>query len=101
MAEFRLSREAEADLDGTWLYLARESGSIEIANRVVDRITDHFWSLARHPYIGRARDEDLGSGLRTLPAENYIIIHRVDPDDVVLIVHIIHGSQDIYSFFQH
>jgi plasmid stabilization system protein ParE len=32
MAEFRLSPEAEAELDGIWLYLARASGSVEIAN---------------------------------------------------------------------
>jgi hypothetical protein len=26
--------EAEADLDTIWLYIARESGSIDVANRV-------------------------------------------------------------------
>lgn len=43
MGEFRLSPETEAELDGIWLYIARESGSIDIANRVIDRITDRFW----------------------------------------------------------
>ncbi len=31
MAEFRLSTEAETELDGIWLRIAGESGSIEIA----------------------------------------------------------------------
>lgn len=100
MAEYRLSPDAEAELDGIWLYIARESRNIDIANRVVDRLTEHFWSLARHPYMGRAREE-LGPGLRSFPAENYVIFHRIDPQDVVLIVHVLHSSRDIESFFSH
>lgn len=34
MSEFRLSPEAEAELDSIWMHIARESGSIEIATRV-------------------------------------------------------------------
>ena len=67
MSEFRLSPEAEADLDGIWLHIARESGSIEIATRVVDGIVERFWLLARYPYMGRHRD-DLRPGLRSLTA---------------------------------
>ena len=36
MGGFRLSPEAEADLDDIWLYVARESGSIDAANRLID-----------------------------------------------------------------
>jgi plasmid stabilization system protein ParE len=53
MGEFRLSPEAEAELDGIWIYIARESGNIDIATRVVEGITGGFWLLARYPYIGR------------------------------------------------
>lgn len=59
MSEFRLAPEAEAELDEIWLHIARESGSIEIATRILERITEHFWLLAQYPYLGRARDEDL------------------------------------------
>lgn len=31
---FRLSPEAEVELDDIWLYVARESGSMETANRL-------------------------------------------------------------------
>ena len=37
---YRLSAEAEAQLDDIWLYIARSSGNIELANRAIDRITD-------------------------------------------------------------
>ncbi len=42
MSGFRLSEESEAELDCIWLYVARESGATEIANRIVDSITDRF-----------------------------------------------------------
>jgi plasmid stabilization system protein ParE len=64
MGGFRLSSEAEADLDSIWLHIARESGSIDVANRVVDGITERFWLFARHPYIGRSR-----ARFETRPAE--------------------------------
>lgn len=50
MSEFRLSPEAEAELDDIWIHIARESGSTDIATRVVERITERFWLLARYPY---------------------------------------------------
>jgi plasmid stabilization system protein ParE len=48
MSEFRLSPQAEAELDDIWIHIARESGSTEIATRVVEGITERFWSLARY-----------------------------------------------------
>jgi toxin ParE1/3/4 len=67
MSEFRLAPEAEGELDEIWLYIARQSGSIDIATRVVEKITGRFWLLARYPYLGRARDDDLRPGLRSFP----------------------------------
>ena len=46
---------AEAELDDIWLYVARESGSIETANRLIDTISDRFLLLAQHPQIGYLR----------------------------------------------
>ena len=36
------AREADRDLDDIWYYIAEESGSIGIADRLVDTITDRF-----------------------------------------------------------
>ena len=45
----RLAPEVEAELDDIWYYLAKESGNIEIADRLIDSITDRFFLLASHP----------------------------------------------------
>jgi len=99
MSEFRLSPEAEAELDGIWIRIARESGSVDIATRVVESITERLWLLARFPYLGRQRDEDLAPGLRSFPADDYVIIHRIEENDVILILHVVHGSRDIAALF--
>jgi plasmid stabilization system protein ParE len=43
----------------------------------------------------------LRPGLRTFPAEDYVIIHAIEFDAVVLILHVVHGSRDIVSIFSH
>lgn len=99
MAEVRLSPEAESELDEIWLYIARATGSVEIANEALENIVERFWLLAQHPYLGRRRDDDLCPGLRSLIADQYVILHRVDQDSRVMIVHIMHGGRDIAGFF--
>jgi toxin ParE1/3/4 len=99
MSEFRLSPEAETELGDIWIGIARESGSMDIATRVVEGITERFWLLARYPYMGRRRDEDLRPGLRSFPADDYVIIHRIAEGGVVLILHVVHGRRDIVALF--
>jgi toxin ParE1/3/4 len=94
MGAYRILPEAEAEIDDIWLYVARESASIDIANRLIDSITERFWLLAQHPQIGRRRDTDLRPGLRSFPVGEYVIIYRVVGDDA-LILHVIRGSRDI------
>jgi toxin ParE1/3/4 len=88
--------QADHDLDGIWGYIATESGSYDIADRLVDTIVDRFLLLATHPHIGRARDEDLRPGLRSFPVGNYIILYRVH-EGRVLILRILHGNRDIHD----
>jgi len=76
MTEFRLSPEAEAELDGIWVH------------------------IARYPYVGRRREDDLRAGLRSLTAGDYVIIHRIANDDAVLILHVVHGSRDLSALFE-
>ena len=47
--------------------------SFEIADHVIDNITERFWLLTRRPHIGRTRD-DLRPGLLSFPSGNYVII---------------------------
>lgn len=90
----RLTEQAEADLDNIWDFLSVESGSDEIADRQIEAITNRFYLLARHPYAGRARDDDLGPGRRTFPVDRYIIVYAVASGDV-LILRVAHSSQDL------
>ncbi len=90
----RRAPHADSDLDDIWYYVVSKSGSLEIADRFIDSITDWFFLLARHPNIGRARDEDLHRGLRSFPAGEYVIIYRVQDEDV-LILRVLRGSRDM------
>src|SRR5208282_4729675 len=90
----RVSPNAEADLDDIWIYVAKDSGSMDIANRLIDSITDRFFFLARHPYVGRSRDRELGERLRTFPVGEFIIVYSVEDADV-LILRVLHGRRDL------
>lgn len=90
----RLAPQVESELDDIWYYTARESGSLDIADRLIQSITDRFFLLARHPHAGRSRDDDLRAGLRSFPVGEYVIIYRVEGQDV-LILHVVRGSRDI------
>jgi toxin ParE1/3/4 len=96
----RLAPEAETELDDIWYYLAKESYSIETADRVIDSITHKFFLLATHPHLGRRRDEDLRPGLRSFAAGEYVIFYRVEGEDV-LILHVRRGNRDIEALFRH
>jgi toxin ParE1/3/4 len=94
----RRAPQADSDLDDIWYYVATKSGSMEVADRLIDSITDRFFLLASHPNVGRARDEDLRPGLRTFPVGNYVIIYRIDEEDV-LILRVLRGSRNIEALF--
>lgn len=96
--QHRLAARAEADLDEIWYYVARESGSLEIANRLIDIITDRVFLLARSPWIGRSRAEDLAPGLRSSPVGEYVIIYSIENEEV-LILRVIHGRRDLGALF--
>ena len=89
---------AERDLDDIWYYVAKESGSIEIANRLIDSITDRFFLLAGFQHLGRTRDEDFGPGSRSVAVGNYVIVYCVEAEDV-LILRVVHGRRDREALF--
>jgi toxin ParE1/3/4 len=92
----RLSSDAEADLDDIWYYIASESGNAAIAERFIYYLTDRFQFVARNPYIGRRRDSDLRPGLRSFPIDDYVILYRIDGEDI-LILRVVHGGRDLHS----
>lgn len=96
----RRAPEADSDLDDIWYYVAADSGSMDLADRLIDAITDRFYLLATHPEIGRRHDEDLRAGLRSFAFRNYLIIYRIDDHDL-LILRVLRGSRDINPLIRH
>ena len=94
----RRTPQTDSDLDDIWYYVASRSASLDIADRFIDSITDRFSLLARHPNIGRTRDEDLRPGLRSFTVGDYVIIYRTDGEDVV-ILRVLRGSRNIAALF--
>ena len=77
--------QADSDLDDVWYYVASRSRSLDIADRLVDSITDRFLLLASHPNLGRSRDEDLRPDVRSFPVGEYVIIYRIRDDGVLIL----------------
>jgi len=93
----QLAPQAERDLDDIAYYIARETGRIDIAERLIDSITSRFYLLASHPRIGRARD-DLVAGARSFPVGNYVIVYDLDGGDV-RILRVAHGRRNLAALF--
>jgi toxin ParE1/3/4 len=89
----RLAPQVRAELGNIWDYIITESGNAVAADGVIDAITERFYLLARHPHMGRSR-EDLRPGLRSFPVGQYVIVYTIDDEDVQ-ILHVFHGRQDI------
>lgn len=88
----RVAPAAERDLDDIWYYVAKESASLDIANRLVDEITDRFFLLAGFPHLGRLREEDLGIGFRSFAVGDYVIVYVVEEAGDVFILRAVHGD---------
>ena len=95
----RLAPQAEADLDDIAYYVFRETGSFEIAERLIDSITDRFALLGKYPHAGRHRN-DLRPGLRGFPVGSYVILYRVEGEDA-LILRVVHGRRELTDLSEH
>jgi toxin ParE1/3/4 len=94
----RFSRAAERDLDTIWYYVAKKSGSAEIADRLLDSITATLTRLARAPEAGTKRDHVM-PGLRGFPVGNYIVCYA-ETERRILVSRILHGMRDQRSAYQ-
>ncbi len=95
-----LAPRAVDDLDEIWLYVAQESGNIDIANRLIDIITERFLMLASFPYVGRSREEDFRPGCRSFPVGDYVIVYCIEDGDA-LILRVVHGRRQLEALFGH
>ena len=91
MTPYRVSRDAELDLDEIFLYWVQRAGP-DAADRLIDSITDRFWPVGENPDAGRPADE-IAAGVKCFPAGKYLIYYRRTRRETE-ILHIFHGSRD-------
>ncbi|MGC2162763.1 MAG: type II toxin-antitoxin system RelE/ParE family toxin [Silvibacterium sp.] len=94
----RTASAADSDLDSIWHYVAQESSSSEVADRLISSMVSRFLLLANYPYLGRARDEDFGFPSRSFTVGEYVILYCIEGKDV-LILRVVHGRRDLEALF--
>jgi toxin ParE1/3/4 len=90
------SPDANSDLSKIWDYYFEAAGRTT-TERIVREIGQVCRILEEHPLAGRSRDE-IRSGLRSLVANPHVVFYRVT-DDVVEIVRVLDGRQDLDEIF--
>jgi toxin ParE1/3/4 len=88
---YRVSDDAEHDLDEIFLYWA-ERASLTIADRVIDGIVERFRLLGEFPEAGRSSDE-IAPGVKCFPAGEYLIYYR-RARKYTNILHIFHSARE-------
>jgi len=91
MPEYKLTREADRDLDGIWEYTYKQWGKGQ-ANKYLNKLEDHFYKLAANPYLGKRRYELAGSPM-SFHCERHVIFYRI-ADEGIEIIRVLHDSMD-------
>ncbi|WP_347179460.1 type II toxin-antitoxin system RelE/ParE family toxin [Roseofilum halophilum] len=87
------SRDLEAILD----YIS-ENQSMDVAEKLMERVNQTCQRLAQFPGLGKRRDE-LWPDLRSFPVNNYLIFYRQIAEGVE-ILRIISGYRDLKALFE-
>lgn len=83
--------QAKIDQSDIWLAIAEDN--LRAADKIIDRIDEVVRMLAEQPEAGKRRDE-LRSGIRYFPVENYLIFYTVSAGTIE-IRRIMHDARDI------
>jgi toxin ParE1/3/4 len=94
---YQVSREAQQDLDEIFVYWAKRV-SLDVADRLIDSITDRFWLLGEYPDAGKSA-EHIAAGVKCFPAGNYLIYYR-RAGRATDILHVFHGARDQKRVFR-
>jgi toxin ParE1/3/4 len=90
---------AKRDLISILGHVTRQSGSHEIARAFVERLRTRCRKLARLPgTLGRPRPE-LGEGVRSLPAGEFVIFFRYQLETIVVVA-VVSRHRDIERAFK-
>jgi toxin ParE1/3/4 len=91
LPRFTRTAEAEEDLIGIWLYIAKDSP--RAADRLLERIDQVCERLAANPGIGAARP-DLAPDFRYWVIGKYLVLYRESAIGVE-IVRVVHGARHL------
>ncbi len=95
MNRFKISQQADFDLEDLWVYLAQKDSLA--ADLLLAKVIDKFPMLAQFPEMGKSRN-DLAKGLRSFSVKPYIIFYK-PVEDCIEIVRILHQSRNIEDQF--
>lgn len=96
MAEtFAVTRAAETDYLGIWLYIAQDS--VVNADRFIDLLQSKHAIIASQPRIGTPRP-DFGPEVRSYPVGQYILFYRLHAGRIELL-RVLHGARDLPRLF--
>ena len=91
--KYKITSQAKSDLIEIWEY-TKNKWSIKQADLYYQKITDKFNNINQHPNIGKSYDQ-LRSGYRGLPVKSHIIFYRIDHNNIIEIIRVLHQSMDI------
>ncbi len=95
---FRLTPEAQFDLDEIADFLVAEAGS-SVAVKVVTAIRESFRELAAIPGMGHYHEELLDQRHKFWNVYSYLVVYRWQ-ESPILILAVIHGARDLGRQFQ-
>ncbi len=85
------TREAIADLDAIWDYIARDNPTA--ADRVLDELHERFVLLSKNPEIGEPQPLLADGKYRRFTYRSHVTYYRPLEDGIVL-VRVLHGARD-------
>ncbi len=91
MSKYKLTLEADIDLDGIWEYTYLQWGKNQ-AGKYLGKLEERFIALAENPNIGKQRYELAGSPMST-HCGRHVIFYRIVNEEIE-IVRVLHDSMD-------
>lgn len=93
MSAFRLSQKAFQDLVEIGKHTTRIWGASQ-RNAYLKQIDDCFTRISDNPNLG-VKCDYIAKGYRKFPQGSHMIYYRVNPDNIVEIVRILHKAMDV------
>lgn len=88
---------AEEDLLAIGRHIARESSSLDLALRFLDRIAEKCALYATQPRMATYRP-DLGKNIHTFAVDSYVVIYQPITDGIRVLM-VIHGARNVPPIF--